>query len=113
MDVAYNLYDDFEPQRDTLFFKLGSHGIISFHGRNYNIRKRMSAEERIRLIEHEAFFRLSSDCYVNVDKITEIADDHLIFGERHGGAKRLPVSKRKQQLIRQRMQERNRQPALV
>lgn len=113
MDVAVNLYESFEPQRDILFFKVGSHGLISFHGRNYNIKKRLSAEQRTRLMEDRSFFRLASNCYVNVDKITDIADDRLIFGDRSRAAKHLPVSKRKQQMIKQRMLDRSRPPSLV
>lgn len=113
MDVAVNLYENIEPRRDILFFKVGAHGLISFHGRNYNIKKRLSAEQRALLTEDPSFFRVASDCYVNVDKITEIASDYLIFGDRSSTAKRLPVSKRKQQLIKQRMLERSQSPILV
>ena len=34
-----DMYEDFEPNRDTYFFKVGNGGLISFHGRNYNIRR--------------------------------------------------------------------------
>jgi hypothetical protein len=101
MNVALqekNVYEDFEPRNDTLFFKVGAHGLISFHGRNYNIKKRMSAEERNRLIsDSSTFFRISSDCYVNVTNITVMSEDHLLFGD---SSKRISCSKRKQQMIR-------------
>ncbi len=111
MDVAVIDYENIEPHKDTLFFKVGAHGLISFHGRNYNIKKRMSAEQRTLLMQDPSFFRVSSDCYVNVDKIKEIADDYLYFGDRSSGCKRLPVSKRKQQMIKLRMLERMGRPA--
>ncbi|MFC5404006.1 hypothetical protein [Cohnella soli] len=93
-----NVYEDFDPRQDTLFFKVGTHGLISFHGRNYNIKKRMSADERNRLIaDSSTFFRVASDCYVNVRNISVIGEQCLFFGDT---SKRLPCSSRKQQLIR-------------
>jgi hypothetical protein len=104
MNVAMqgkNVYEDFEPRNDTLFFKVGVHGLISFHGRNYNIKKRMSAEERNRLLtDTSTFFKVSSDCYVNVRNISSIGDEFLYFGDT---SKRLSCSQRKQHMIRQMM----------
>ncbi|THF75136.1 LytTR family transcriptional regulator DNA-binding domain-containing protein [Cohnella fermenti] len=110
MNVASSLYDTFEPHKDSLFFKVGTHGLISFHGRNYNIKKRMSPEQRTGLMRDDSFFRVSSDCYVNVDKISDIAEDCLIFGDRSASSKKLPVSKRKQQVIKHLLTERTTQP---
>ncbi|WP_256757069.1 hypothetical protein [Cohnella sp. WQ 127256] len=94
-----NVYEDFEPHQDTLFFKVGSHGLISFHGRNYNIKKRLSSDERNRIMADSAtFFRVSSDCYVNVKNITTLGENHIFFGDT---TKRLSCSQRKQQMIRQ------------
>lgn len=94
-----NVYDDFDARQDTLFFKVGAHGLISFHGRNYNIKKRMSADERNRIIaDTNTFFRVSSDCYVNVRNISVIGEHHIFFGDT---SKRLSCSQRKQQMIRQ------------
>ncbi|WP_255570429.1 LytTR family transcriptional regulator DNA-binding domain-containing protein [Cohnella sp. CFH 77786] len=92
-----NVYEDFEPRTDTLFFKVdSSHGLVSFHGRNYNIKKRLSADERNRLMSDAAFFRLDSNCYVNAGKISRMEDDAICFGDTN---KRIPCSKRKQQMI--------------
>ncbi|TFE28566.1 hypothetical protein [Cohnella luojiensis] len=106
MNVALqekNVYEDFEPRQDTLFFKVGAHGLISFHGRNYNIKKRLSADERNRLITDSAtFFRITSDCYVNVRNISGLGEDHIFFGDT---SKRLSCSHRKQQMIRQLMNQ--------
>lgn len=104
MNVALqekNVYEDFEPHKDTLFFKIGSHGLISFHGRNYNIRRRMSADERSRLMaDTSTFFKINSECYVNVRNIAAMTDDCLLFGD---STKRIPCSKKKQQMIAQLM----------
>ncbi|MBB6671405.1 LytTR family transcriptional regulator DNA-binding domain-containing protein [Cohnella nanjingensis] len=106
MDVALRLYDSFEPRSDAYFFRVGAHGLVCFHGRNYNIKKRMSADETTLLTQDAAFVRISSDCYVNVSSVLEIAEDCICFGEGPGLNNRLPVSRRKQQLIRQAMNER-------
>lgn len=41
-----DMYEDFEPKKDSLFFKIGSQGLISFHGQNYHIRRRLSQEQK-------------------------------------------------------------------
>ncbi|MCC3373309.1 LytTR family transcriptional regulator DNA-binding domain-containing protein [Cohnella sp. REN36] len=106
MDVALRLYDSFEPHDEAYFFRVGAYGLVCFHGRNYNIKKRMSAEETTRLTQDAAFMRISSDCYVNVNRVLEIEGDCICFGEGPGLNNRLPVSRRKQQLVRQAMNER-------
>ncbi|WP_020620086.1 LytTR family transcriptional regulator DNA-binding domain-containing protein [Paenibacillus daejeonensis] len=93
-----NVYEDFEVEKDILFFKLGSHGQVSFHGQNYNIKKRMSADELQALTRHASFVQIKSDCYVNTSKVSSIEDDQLYFGAKD--AKSLPVSRRQQQLVR-------------
>ncbi|WP_123043672.1 LytTR family transcriptional regulator DNA-binding domain-containing protein [Cohnella candidum] len=92
-----NVYEDFEPRKDTLFFKVdSSHDLVSFHGRNYNIKKRLSPDERKRLMSDAAFFRLDSNCYVNAGKIIRMENDAIIFDDT---SKRIPCSRRKQQMI--------------
>jgi len=98
-----NVYENFELETDILFFKIGAHGLVSFHGRNYNIRKRMSTEQLSTLTAHTGYFQIKSDCYVNVSKISSIEDDQLFFGQKSGDAKVIPISRRKQQLIRELM----------
>jgi len=94
-----NVYEDFDPKSDTLFFKVGTHGLISFHGRNYNIKRRMSADERNRLIsDSSTFFRVSSDCFVNVRNISSMGNEYIFFGD---STKRISCSHRKQQMIRE------------
>jgi hypothetical protein len=100
MNVALqdkNVYEDFEPRTDTLYFKVGSHDLVSFHGKNYNIKRRLSPVERNRLLSDAAFVHLESNCYVNACKITHMEEDSICFGE---STKRIPCSKRKQQIIR-------------
>ena len=92
-----NVYEDFKPSEDTLFFKVNRmHDLVSFHGRNYNIKKRLSADERKRLVASGSFFRLASNCYVNAGKISGMESDAICFGDTN---KRIPCSRRQQQLI--------------
>ncbi|WEK55532.1 MAG: hypothetical protein P0Y55_05625 [Candidatus Cohnella colombiensis] len=102
MNVALqqkNVYEDFDPKADTLYFRVGTQGLISFHGRNYNIKKRMSAEERSRIItDHSTFFKVSSDCYVNIRNIASMGNEYIVFGD---SSKRVYCSPRKQQMIRE------------
>lgn len=93
-----NVYEDFEVEKDILFFKLGSHGQVSFHGHNYNIKKRMSADELQALTRHASFMRIKPDCYVNTGKVSAIENDQLYFGAKD--AKTLSVSRRQQQQVR-------------
>jgi len=93
-----NVYEDFEPSKDTLFFKVDrAHDLVSFHGCNYNIKKRLSADERKRLIANGGFFRLDSTCYVNAGKISGMETGAICFGDTD---KRIHCSRRQQQLIR-------------
>jgi hypothetical protein len=101
-----DIYEDFEPGRDTFFFKIGSGGLISFHGRNYNIKKLMSAEQRESLIRNSSFLRISSNCYVNIDKISSVEKDHIRFIEHTVGSKVVSVPMWKKQSIHQRLSER-------
>lgn len=91
------MYEDFEPSVDTLFFKVDrSHDLVSFHGRNYNIKKRLTADERNQLISGGKFFRLDSNCYVNTGKISGMETGAIIFDDT---TKRIPCSKKKQQIL--------------
>jgi hypothetical protein len=92
-----DVYENFEPRRDSLFFRVDrAHGLICFHGRNYNIKKRLSADERNRLLSDSTFFRLDSNCYVNAGKISGMDEDAICFGDTN---KRIPLSRRNKQRI--------------
>jgi hypothetical protein len=101
-----DMYEDFEPSKDTYFFKIGSRGKISFHGRNYHITKQLSAEQRQNLIRNSAFMRITSNCYVNVDKISSLEKDHIRFVEHAAGSKIMSVPIWKKQTLQQRLSER-------
>jgi hypothetical protein len=81
-------------------------GMVSFHGRNYNMRKRMTAEERNHLIADALFVRATDNCYVNVNKVTAVSNDCLYFDNVTDHAKQVPLSWRNQSIIKQRLLER-------
>jgi hypothetical protein len=98
---ARNVYEDFEVETDILFFKVGDHDLVIFHGRNYNIKKRLSAEQLNRLLSNSCYYHVNGGCYVNLNKISSIEDDCIYFGEMGLFAKQVRVPRRKQEVIRQ------------
>jgi hypothetical protein len=101
-----DVYERFDPFADTLFFKTGARGVICFHGPNFNIRKRLTADERSRLLSSPIFVRVSSNCYINVKKVSDFDDAHVYFAGsgKSPDAKRVAVSGRTLQLIRRKLQ---------
>jgi DNA-binding LytR/AlgR family response regulator len=96
-----NVYEDFELESDILYFKLGMQGLVSFHGRNYNIKKRMTAEQIEQLMNEQSFYQISSNCYINIGKIKTIADGTIYFGTDISDSKQVTVNRRKQYVIQQ------------
>ncbi len=96
-----NMYEDFELESDILYFKTGVQDLVSFHGRNYNIKKRMTSDQLNQLISNSNFFQISSNCYINISKIKSIASGTIYFGEDTTDAKRVSVNRRKQSMIQQ------------
>lgn len=96
-DISKNVYEDFEVEQDILFFKVGARaqGLVSFHGSNYNIKKRMTSDQLSSLCALTNFVKIKSDCFVNIGKITSIEGDNVYFGESLSD-KRVPVSRWKQ-----------------
>lgn len=98
-----NLYEDLALERDVLFFKLGGPGLVCFHGRNFNLRKRLGTD-RIALLRSDPNFCLvAPDTYVNLRKVSEFDGDVLYFGEKGPEAKRLPVSRWRRSAIREKI----------
>ena len=104
MNVALqerNVYENFELESDILFFKVGVQNLVSFHGRNYNIKKRMSSEQLKQLTDNKNFFAISSSCFINIGKIKSIASGTIYFGADISDAKQISVNRRKQSMIQQ------------
>ncbi|WP_150268485.1 hypothetical protein [Paenibacillus tepidiphilus] len=100
-----NVYEDFEVETDILFFKVGDHDLVIFHGRNYNIKKRMTAEQLNRLLSNANYYHVYGGCYVNLNKISSIEDDCIYFGEKGHYAKNVRIPRRKQDNIRHLLQQ--------
>ncbi len=94
-----NVYEDLDPH-DTYFFKIGGHGLVCFHGRNYSIKKRLTAEQTSTMISDSSFYRISTNCYVNLFKISEIRDNTLLFRDEIHGIKTINVPRRNLEQIR-------------
>ena len=78
----------------------GSFGLVSFHGSNYNIKKRLSAHQVTRLCRSGLFYPISSSWYINMTKISEIEDGFIYFGSKGPEAKRVPISRWKAHHLR-------------
>lgn len=98
-----NVYEDFVVETDILFFKTGSHGLVSFHGRNYNIKKRMTADNISSLLNGKQFYHVGGNCYVNVDKVTAVEQGIVYFGEKAPSAKHLRIPRWKQEPLKRLM----------
>ncbi|WP_052487184.1 LytTR family transcriptional regulator DNA-binding domain-containing protein [Gordoniibacillus kamchatkensis] len=86
-------FEEFVLERDILYFRVGTHELVSFHGGNFNWRKRLSAEELERMTSHHAFFRVNGDCYVNTGKIASVKEGTVHLGAGGGEGKSVAVSK--------------------
>ncbi|WP_029192363.1 LytTR family transcriptional regulator DNA-binding domain-containing protein [Paenibacillus harenae] len=102
-----NVYEDFDLESDVLYFKTGIQGLVSFHGRNYNIKKRMTAEQLQQLTDKRGFFQISSNCYVNIGKIKAISGGTIYFGSDISESKQVSVNRRKQFVIQQLFSQRS------
>ncbi|MGO4699241.1 hypothetical protein BK120_18425 [Paenibacillus sp. FSL A5-0031] len=96
-----NVYEDFELETDVLYFKLGMQGLVSFHGRNYNIKRRMTAEQISQLTNERSFYQVSSNCYINIGKIKTIDAGTIYFDSEITDSKQVTVNRRKQFVIQQ------------
>lgn len=94
-----NVYEDLDPH-DTYFFKIGIHGLVCFHGRNYSIKQRLSAEQTSKLISDSSFYRISTNCYVNLSKVSDIRDNVVLFRDERHGIKTINVPRRNLEQMR-------------
>jgi len=103
LSVALNertMCEDFDLEQEVLFFKVGAEGLVSFHGNNYSRKVQMSNSELKLLVNSAGYYRLSSNCYINVAKIKSIASGTIYFGGDYSSSKMIPVSKRTQVKIK-------------
>ncbi|TYP71107.1 hypothetical protein [Paenibacillus methanolicus] len=94
-----NVYENFEIDTDILYFKVSRLGLVSFHGRNYNIKKSVPSEQLNSYIASGIFVKANANCYVNVRKVIAVEDGMARF-DRNSESKLVPVSKWHQSHLR-------------
>lgn len=72
-------YEEFVLERDILYFRVGDHGLVSFHGRNFNWRKRLSSDELQSMTALPTFFQANTDCFVNTAKVAQVKEGFVFF----------------------------------
>ena len=87
-------FTDFDLDKEILFFKVGSDGLVSFHGYTFNRKLQLSNTELKELRHRVAYYPISSNCYINVHKIKAIVSGMVYFGGEYSDAKMIPISKR-------------------
>ncbi|RAP75562.1 hypothetical protein [Paenibacillus montanisoli] len=90
-DETRNIYENFEVEKDIYYFKIGRLGLASFHGRNYNIKKTITTEQLNSYITSGRFIKVSSNCYVNAEKVLSLTDGTISFDHSSSEAKQIHV----------------------
>ena len=98
-----NPYEEMIVEQDVLYFKLGGPDLVCFHGRNFNLKRRLGADRIALLCANPDFYKVAADTYVNLMKITDIENDQLYFGDKGPEGKTLPVSRKQQHAIREKL----------
>ncbi|NBD26018.1 hypothetical protein [Paenibacillus glycinis] len=95
-DDARSIYESFEVEKDIYYFKVGRLGLVSFHGRNYNIKKSITTEQLNSYITSGHFVKVSSNCYVNAGKVLSVTDGLICFDRGCSETKQIHVPKWRQ-----------------
>ncbi|QHT60178.1 hypothetical protein GXP70_09640 [Paenibacillus lycopersici] len=93
-------YENFEVEKDIYYFKVGRLGLVSFHGRNYNIKKSITAEQLNNYISSGQFIKVSSNCYVNARKVLSVTGGLICFDRSYSEANQIHVPKWRQNGIK-------------
>jgi hypothetical protein len=109
---AKNTYEDFILQKDIMYFRVGEHGLVSFHGKNFHIKKRMSTEQMLEITSDATFFKVNTDCYVNTRKIIQIQDGKVFFELTGAESKSATITKLRQYRLKEIWQQRKTEAAL-
>ncbi|MBD0381828.1 LytTR family transcriptional regulator DNA-binding domain-containing protein [Paenibacillus sedimenti] len=100
LDVT-NTYEEFVLQKDIMYFRVGDHGLVSFHGKNYHIKKRLSTEQIAEITSDASFFKANTDCYVNTKKILQIQDGKVFFELKGADSKFTTITKLRQHRLKE------------
>ncbi|TXK76754.1 LytTR family transcriptional regulator DNA-binding domain-containing protein [Paenibacillus sp. N3.4] len=102
---ARNTYENFVLEKDILYFRVGEHGLVSFHGKNYHIKKRMTTEQIQVIIADKSFFKVNMDCYVNTTKVLHIQDGKVFFELKGNDSKFTTITKLRQHRLKELVQQ--------
>lgn len=102
---ARNTYEDFALEKDIMYFRVGEHGLVSFHGKNYHIKKRMTTEQIQEITTNSSFFKVNTDCYVNTRKILQIQDGKVFFEIKGSDPKFASITKLRQFRLKEIVQQ--------
>jgi DNA-binding LytR/AlgR family response regulator len=94
-------FDEFKMEQDILYFKVGDHGLVSFHGKNFNIKKRMSSQEFEQLKSNASFFRANTTCYINLEKIDAVQDGRVLFDATNPEGKSVMVTRLRENRLKE------------
>ncbi|CAH1214207.1 hypothetical protein PAECIP111891_04055 [Paenibacillus allorhizoplanae] len=96
-----NTYEDFILEKDIMYFRVGEHGLVSFHGKNYHVKKRLNTEEIQNITSDSSFFKVNTDSYVNTRKIQHIGDGKVFFEVRGSESKYTSITKLRQHKLKE------------
>ena len=96
-----NMCEDFDLDKEILFFKIGAEGLVSFHGYNFSRKIHLTDSDLRELVKKKEYFPISSSCYINVKKMKAIVSGMVYFGGEYRDSKMIPVSKRTEMKLKQ------------
>jgi hypothetical protein len=104
MNVALetmSTYEDFVLEKDILYFRVGDHGLVSFHGKNFNVKRRVATDQLNKMVVNSNFFKVNTDCYSNIRKIDLISDGKVFFNPRTPDTKSIVVTALRQPSLKE------------
>lgn len=102
-----NTYRDFDLEKDILFFKVGQRGLVSFHGKNFNVTKRMSSEQLQRIVKNTLFLKVNTECYANLQKIATVSKGKVLFETLSHLHKSVAITKLRQYALLEMLESQN------
>jgi hypothetical protein len=88
-----NSYEDFILVKDILYFRIKDRGLVSFHGKNFNVKRRMSSDQLGSMMSSSDFFKVNTDCFVNLKMVQMIQDNRVYFGPKSEDSKSVSITK--------------------
>jgi hypothetical protein len=96
-----NTYEDFILEKDILYFRIGDRGLVSFHGKNFNVKRRISTEQLQPMMSSSAFFKVNTNCFANLNKVEMIQDSRVYFEPKNLDSKSVSITKLRQSQLKE------------